>query len=183
MNPSAIQTPTRRRKQIAIAGIAVLIMVVILSTYLIAGLNRARETANRVKCNKQMRALGQAMFLYANEYRGAWPPALEDLILTQDITPEIFVCPSSNDTRAPGVYIQAAANLSSGGHLSYVYIGQMMKGSPDPALVVMYEPMTNHGNGFHALFADGHNEFLTGRGTEKIHAELQSGQNPPPSHR
>jgi type II secretory pathway pseudopilin PulG len=89
MNPSAIQTPTRCRKKIAIAGIAVLIIVVILSTYLIAALNRARETANRVKCNKQMRALGQAMFLYANENRGAWPPALKDLILTQDVTPGI----------------------------------------------------------------------------------------------
>jgi hypothetical protein len=130
-----------------------------------------------------MRALGQAMFLYANEYRGAWPPALKDLILTQDISPAFFICPSSSDTRAPGVYTQAAASLSSGGHLSYVYIGQKMTGWPDPALVVMYEPMTNHGDGFHALFADGHNEFLSGPLAQKIQSELQSGQNPPPSHR
>lgn len=180
MNHSAVNK--QHRKRAAIVGIAVL-LAIILSAYLIARLNRDRETANRVKCNKQMRALGQAMFLYANEYRGAWPPALKDLILTQDISPAFFICPSSSDTRAPGVYTQAAASLSSGGHLSYVYIGQKMTGWPDPALVVMYEPMTNHGDGFHALFADGHNEFLSGPLAQKIQSELQSGQNPPPSHR
>jgi prepilin-type processing-associated H-X9-DG protein len=137
-----------------------------------------------MRCTKQMRAIGQAIFLYANENRCALPPALTELIVTQDITPEIFICPSSDDTRSPGNSMeQVADNLSAGGHLSYIYCGNARTVLWDPKTVLLYEPMTNHGDGFHALFADGHSEFLSGPSAQMIQAELRSGQNPPPSHR
>jgi hypothetical protein len=90
MSAASSLAPTRHRKPIAIAGI-VLILLASLSVFLITNWNRARETANRSKCKKQMSALGQAIFLYANEYRGAQPPTLKELIVSQDITPEIFI--------------------------------------------------------------------------------------------
>jgi hypothetical protein len=34
---------------------------------------RARETANRVKCASNLRQIGQAILLYSNENRGAYP--------------------------------------------------------------------------------------------------------------
>jgi prepilin-type processing-associated H-X9-DG protein len=90
---------------------------------------RSRETANRVKCASNLRQIGQAMLLYANDNGGHYPrvtyvagpepqpvwgtgaankepmtgvepndvTAVWFLLLrTQDITSEVFACPSSN---------------------------------------------------------------------------------------
>ena len=119
-----------------------LILVLLLGTFTIAQINNADEIANRVKCASNLRMMGQALLLYSNENRGAFPrtlwdvnnpkptwgtpyegndklkaspkadpfdsqksdvtPALNDvtaamfmLLRTQDITPQVFVCPSS----------------------------------------------------------------------------------------
>jgi prepilin-type N-terminal cleavage/methylation domain-containing protein/prepilin-type processing-associated H-X9-DG protein len=116
-------------------------IIALLISILLPSLNRARETANRVKCASNLRQIGQAILLYANENKGNYPrttyvltsvnsihatndptngvdpagqrdpfrvpkpanvndndvvQALFLLIRTQDITPEVFVCPSSN---------------------------------------------------------------------------------------
>jgi prepilin-type processing-associated H-X9-DG protein len=95
---------------------------------------RSRETANRVKCASNLRQIGQALLLYANDNRGVYPrtrasagpvrkptfgtaaaatqpfkadgPAENDvtaalflLLRTQDITSEVFACPSSNSEK------------------------------------------------------------------------------------
>ena len=81
---------------------------------------RSRETANRVKCASNLRQIGQALLLYSNDYNGAYPrvayvggadpkpvwgtdgqpndvsATLFLLLKTQDITAEVFICPSSN---------------------------------------------------------------------------------------
>jgi prepilin-type N-terminal cleavage/methylation domain-containing protein/prepilin-type processing-associated H-X9-DG protein len=111
-------------------------IIALLISILLPSLNRARETANRVKCASNLRQLGQAIMLYSNENRGAFPrvkyvpgaavtqtwgnqgaawPARGDsfdhatnndvtaslylLMKTQDITSEVFTCPSSNQER------------------------------------------------------------------------------------
>jgi prepilin-type N-terminal cleavage/methylation domain-containing protein/prepilin-type processing-associated H-X9-DG protein len=111
-------------------------IIALLISILLPSLNRARETANRVKCASNLRQIGQAILLYANENKGAYPrtygpgsdtagtaletwgtgkPGFSDpflngsgvenndvtaslflLLRTQDITPEVFTCPSSN---------------------------------------------------------------------------------------
>ncbi|HRK31026.1 MAG TPA: DUF1559 domain-containing protein, partial [Tepidisphaeraceae bacterium] len=115
-------------------------IIALLISILLPSLNRARETANRVKCGNNLRQIGLALKLYANENRGAFPrvryaaqaPASQTitwgtgalssdpffgpagggsttvvgqndvtaslflLLRTQDITAEVFTCPSSN---------------------------------------------------------------------------------------
>jgi prepilin-type N-terminal cleavage/methylation domain-containing protein/prepilin-type processing-associated H-X9-DG protein len=115
-------------------------IIALLISILLPSLNRARETANRVKCGSNLRQIGQAILLYSNENKGNYPrttynvgtvatinatndptngvnpngrdpfkfpkdPGVLDndvaqamflIIRTQDITPEVFVCPSSN---------------------------------------------------------------------------------------
>jgi prepilin-type N-terminal cleavage/methylation domain-containing protein/prepilin-type processing-associated H-X9-DG protein len=152
-------------------------IIALLISILLPSLNRARETANRVKCSSNLRQLGQAMILYANDNKGSYPrtisgtgnggiapqnlqtgetctfgscsrgvdpfvgsqgaatgnrpygndvsAALFMLLRTQDITSEVFTCPSSNSekdiyeggTNAP----QTRSNFSGSKALSYSY--------------------------------------------------------------
>src|SRR6185436_19766564 len=85
----------------------------LMASILLPSLNRARETANRVKCASNERQIGQAMLLYSNDNKGRYPPDLGTLLKTQDITIEVFVCPSSSnaipaEVRGAPVDVQAA---------------------------------------------------------------------------
>jgi prepilin-type N-terminal cleavage/methylation domain-containing protein/prepilin-type processing-associated H-X9-DG protein len=109
-------------------------IIALLISILLPSLNRARETANRVKCASNLRQLGQAILIYSNDNRGQYPrtnyttvgnpgvatptwgtgptgsdpflpngpqnndvtAALYLLLRTQDITAEVFTCPSAN---------------------------------------------------------------------------------------
>jgi prepilin-type N-terminal cleavage/methylation domain-containing protein len=48
-------------------------IIALLISILLPSLSRARETANRVKCGSNLRQIGQAMLLYANENNGNYP--------------------------------------------------------------------------------------------------------------
>lgn len=126
-------------------------IIALLISILLPSLNRARETANRVKCASNLKQIGQAILLYSNENRNAYPrtkylsgatavptwgspyavtataasvatttsdpfgtntaaqvygtlnndvtAALFLLLRTQDLVPEVFVCPSSNQEK------------------------------------------------------------------------------------
>lgn len=108
-------------------------IIALLISILLPSLNRARETANRVKCASNLKQIGSALLLYSNENRQAYPrgiattagyidlsntgsndgnffpstgaggpgtnnvpAALFLLLRTQDISAEVFTCPSSN---------------------------------------------------------------------------------------
>lgn len=162
-------------------GIALTLMYALMMSIMLPSLGRARETANRAKCSSNMRQIGQAMLLYANENRGVYPDALPILLLTQDITPEVFCCPSSNDTPAPGTTPQAqAAKLLTGPHCSYVYTGNGLTSASTAEQVLLYEPPGNHnGDGMNVLFGDGHVDFIPKPEAQKMIAELEAGHNPP----
>ena len=151
---------TRRKGFTLVELLVVIGIIALLISILLPSLNRARETANRVKCGSNMRQIGQAIQLYANENKGNYPrtrykvdasttgtwdttnsSAAQDpflnqlndndvnkamflLIRTQDITPEVFICPSSNDEKdtygsAAGISAQSKVSFSKYTNVSY----------------------------------------------------------------
>jgi prepilin-type processing-associated H-X9-DG protein len=143
---------------------------------LLPSLNRARETANRVKCASNERQIGQAILLYANENKGKYPPDLGTLIKTQDITVEVFTCPSSDNVVPPdimkGTKDQQAAWVNQ--NASYTYVGQGMNFNAPADAVVLYEHGDNHQeDGMNFLYGDGHVEWQQMAAAEQTLRTLQ----------
>jgi prepilin-type processing-associated H-X9-DG protein len=134
----------------------------LLVSILLPSLNRARETANRVKCASNMRQIGQAMLLYSNENKGKYPPDLGTLLKTQDVIVDVFVCPSG-DTSIPaeiknGTREQQAEWVNANSDFVYLGAGKNNQSPADEPLV--YEKPSDHdGDGMNMLYGDGHVEF------------------------
>lgn len=132
-----------------------------------------REGANRVKCASNLRQIGHAIMLYANENQGRYPDHFEAILLTQDITSELFVCPSSNEERAAGDTAKEIASRLSHGHCSYVYHGRGLTTAAPATRPIACEPLANHqGAGINILFADGHVEWFTPSEAQKVMMRL-----------
>src|SRR3954469_18584527 len=56
-----------------------IVLVLILGPFTIAQINNADEIANRVRCASNLRQIGQAILLYSNENRGAYPRTTWDV--------------------------------------------------------------------------------------------------------
>ncbi len=115
------------------------------------------------KCASNLRQIGEGILLYANDHQGQYPDSFGTILLNEDIRPDVFVCPDSADEPATGATTQTtAANLTTGGHLSYIYLGSGMNSATVPAnAVVAYEPLSNHGNSrMNVLMGDGTVDFL-----------------------
>lgn len=134
-----------------------------IGTLFLPSLNSPHPTSNRVKCASNLRQIGQAILLYSQDHGGQYPDSLPTILVNEDITSDVFVCPSSDDTPATGPTTQAiAAALLTGGHCSYIYLGKGFNtATVPPNAVVACEPLTNHaGEGSNVLFGDGHVEFM-----------------------
>ena len=144
-----------------LAGIVVA-SVVTAAVLVLPGTISRREQANRAKCATNMQHIGQGLTAYANHHDGAYPGRLEDAILSGDITPELLICPDSSDTPSPGsTPMQQAANLSAGGHCSYIYTGAgLTTAQVSNGDVLLYEPPQAHEQqGMNILLADGQVQF------------------------
>lgn len=151
----------RRRHAWIVIPIA-LFELVSLFTIVLASepLGRPRDYSPRLKCASDMREILLAALMYTNEHNGRFPPSLDVLLTTEDITADIFVCPSSNQTSAQGATAadQAAsmrADLAH--HLSYIYLGRGLNNDPNvPLQIILYEPLSDHGGtGINVGYSDG----------------------------
>jgi len=160
-------------------AIALLPVVIVLSMPVCS---LPREPPNRVRCQSNLRQIGQGLLLYAYDHGGQYPQTLGPLISDADLSPEVFLCPSSNEKPASGqTRQQIVADFAKSGHCSYVYLAAGMKGSSLPAnFVVAYEPLDDHEkDGANFLFGDGHAEWLNAKEAANFIKQLKAGVNPP----
>ena len=125
-----------------------------------------------------MRQIGQGCWIYANEHQGKLPDDLGTLFLNEDLTAEVFVCPSTSDTPAAGPTTQAVVtNMLLPGHHSYIYLGKgLTVKTATPDVVILYEPLSNHANaGMNVLFGDGHAEWLTAAQAQPLLNQIAAG--------
>ncbi len=177
--PLSYATPRPRRRglgrllAICFAGFCLVFAAAVLSS----GHPQSRAPALVVQCASNMRQIGLAMMMYANEHGGAFPESLHEILEKEDITAEVFVCPSSNDTRAVGPTTRAVLDeFDSPGHCSYIYLGKGLNDQCDPGTPVLYEPPSIHHGGMNVLFADGHVEFFSGTDAPTILNAIALGQ-------
>ena len=136
-------------------------IIALLISILLPSLNRARETANRVKCGSNMRQIGQGIMLYANENKGKYPPDLGILVKTEDMTPEVFICPSGNSAFPRGANLAIDDQVKwVNEHSDYIYVGAGMNVTTGAETIVVYEKPDAHSRqGMNILYGDGHVEF------------------------
>ena len=170
-----------RVRIIVVAVIASLVGAVLLTEVLIPSGLRSRPMAARVWCASNMRQIGQAIAMYANDHNGQFPDDLKTVLENEDVTSAVFVCPESNDQPAVGSTTQAtAAALLQPGHLSYSYLGKgLTTQTVTNDTVILYEPLANHASkGMNAMFGDFHVEWLPAADAAAILKQQAAGTRP-----
>jgi len=102
----------------------------------------ARAKARRQVCKTNLKGIGKAILIYANDYNDQLPPDLETLTRTAEMPARGLVCPASESRE------------------SYIYRGASITTSDTPGMNTVYEKLSNHGDGRYVLFLDSHVEWV-----------------------
>jgi hypothetical protein len=133
------------------------------------------------RCSSNLERIGMHAIFYATVHAGGFPGRLDELL--DELKPEDFIAPFTSDTPATGPTTRdVAAQLSAGGHCSYLYLGKGLTTAAPPGTVLAYEPLSNHQyniRGVHVLYTDGTVFFIPERQAKRLIAELEAGHNPP----
>jgi len=133
------------------------------ASFMLPSLNRAREAANRIKSASNLKQIGMANLMYANENKDQFANDFGTLIKTQDITPEVFINPRADSDLPANIDMftpdQKADWVNSSSN--YIWIGQGLTSENAPAdqPIAFENPMTVD-EGINILFGDGHVEWM-----------------------
>jgi prepilin-type processing-associated H-X9-DG protein len=135
-----------------------------------------RGYSPRLASATNLKQIGLAMYMYANEHNHLFPDSLSTVLATEDLTSEVFVSPMTNDTRANGATTQAVvADFAKPGHCSYLYFAAGLSDTDDPATVAACEAPRPNEPGMNVLFLDGHVEFVANPAAQQLRAALAVG--------
>ncbi len=132
------------------------------------------------ECESHLRQIGLGIFLYCPDHGGNYPDSFQTLMPAEQMMPDIFVCPASNDNPSNAPTTQAqAAELSMPVHSSYLYLGKgLTEKTALPKQVIAYELPGNHPTGIHVLLGDGTVQFLDLKDAARLISNAGSGTHP-----
>ena len=135
-DPKRNPDPRRRREAFSLVELLVVIgIIAVLIALLLPTLAKAREQSRRTKCLANLRTIGQAMFLYANNNKDRLPngnpprvwsdSAAADWVMVsfaRDVQdPRVFHCPSDEGQPEPDVIETAIQNVPNSARMSYEF--------------------------------------------------------------
>jgi prepilin-type processing-associated H-X9-DG protein len=126
---------------------------------LLPSLNRSRMTANQIKSASNLRQIGQAMLLYANENKGKYPKTMGELLLTQDVSIVVFVNPQTK-TKAPREKTKDEQALWINKDCDYEYLGAGKTNLTGADVILAHEKIRPNARGVNLLYGDGHVEYI-----------------------
>ena len=124
---------------------------------------RSRETANRIKCQSNMREIWIALRTYAQAHNGMYPDSLAEIATTDEWINYQLLCP----TRIADVDIERekltavdVSRMVALGETHYVYRGRGLSERSPADTPILTEPLIDHGDGINVCFVDGRTEFV-----------------------
>ena len=108
--------------------------------------------ANMIKCQSNLRQIGQALEMYANDQGGVYPPTLEVLQRNIDITREVFICPEDADHWVEG---DERSPTTQPLQSSYEYLGSGLRPPVPAGRIIAYESKDYHEGAINVLYGDG----------------------------
>lgn len=182
-----VTTPSRSNALRIVAwSIGTFFVLLLLISLFIPGGQRARETAQRIKCASNLRQIGSAALLYASHNQGLLPPDLFVIQSEGDLPPYVLGCPSSDhDDPSGSTPAEIKASILSGDHLGYAWVGAGLSIDHLDDNIVLAFDLERHvpkdaerTTGINVLFPDGHSDFVTEPTAKAIWAQFAAGIRP-----
>ena len=111
---------------------------------------QVNATKTRYSCATNLKGIGMALFIYANDYEDKFPPDLKTLTTTAQMPEAGIICSATREED------------------SYIYRGAGLSISDVPFLITVYDKKDNHQGGRYVLFLDGHVEWVAEEDMQEI---------------
>ncbi len=117
--------------------LVVIAIIAILAGMLLPALNRARESARRIKCLNNVRQIAVASHLYAADHREVFPSGTDIAGWAVELYPDytedynMFICPSMNTTAGAPV---------TDNECDYAFVSGMKESDPADSFMLCDEP-------------------------------------------
>lgn len=165
--------------RLLVVGI-VSVAVVLGGSFLLPSLHRPRDPNYRAMCASNMKQIGLGAIMYANIKDGRFPDDLETLLETEELSPNVLMCPlDAHDVPSGPTTRAIVSKMRTKKLISCIYVGKGLSASASADTVVLYEPLADHLNdGMNVLFADGHVEFLNVTEAQAVLKQARDGVRP-----